>query len=119
MVNTEQGTEQGTTECPNTTKLLELLPKNAVEAIMQEVRKTAASDFETINALGWKPVGQRIVYGYEAALGFCNAASACGKVEAMVKKLKRAKKWTEDTYTNAFESIMVDVLINRLKNGKA
>ncbi len=103
---------------PATTKLSAVLPSGAADKVLQELAESARADFDTINLMGWQPVGQRIVYGYERALGFINSADACAKTEGLYKRLRRARKWERDTYVDGFLTIMVDAIVDRMKNGR-
>jgi len=110
MVNTEAN--------PAATKLSAVLPAGAADRVLQELSQAGKDDFDTINLMGWQPVGQRIVYGYERALGFCNSANACAKTEGLYKRLRRARKWERDVYVDGFLAIMVDAIVDRMQNGK-
>jgi uncharacterized protein (DUF169 family) len=80
--------------------------------LCEYVSKKGESFMETYSLMGWKTVGQSIVYGDEKVLGFSGAANVCGLVERDVKAARKRKMLDAEMFKAIYSLRYLDTLCN-------
>ena len=99
-----------------TEKISIRLGKPLPPEIPSSLTKQGGDLFDTYSLLGWKTVGQQIVYGEERRLGFALSAELSGNLERHVKLMKKHKCLDKEMFSAAYTYHYLSAIQQRLED---